>query len=90
MHYSNLNWVKFVNLHKEYANLLELFAVDDLNNFRKLDRLSNLLNKVMECQAEFTQFTTGVINWVTKQSEVLLFLFTEICSFIEFSTHLIV
>jgi hypothetical protein len=62
----NMRKMELVNLYKEYANQLEFFAVDDLTNFRKLDRLSNLHHKAMECQAEFTQYISERINEITK------------------------
>jgi hypothetical protein len=52
----NVRKLELVNLYIEYANLLEHFTVEDIKNFRKLDRLSNVHRAVMACQAEFTQF----------------------------------
>jgi hypothetical protein len=52
----NIRKLELANLYKEYAELLEHFAVEDLNNFKKLDRLSNVYRAMVASQAEFTQF----------------------------------
>lgn len=58
----NLRRLELVNLYKEYATLLEHLTVQDLNNFRKLDRLSNIHYAVLASQAEFTQFIANTIK----------------------------
>jgi hypothetical protein len=52
----NIRKLELANLYKEYAELLENFAVEDLNNFKKLDRLSNVYRAMVASQAEFAQF----------------------------------
>jgi hypothetical protein len=62
----NVRKLELVNLYKEYAELLEHFATEDLNNFKKLDRLSNVYHAVMKCQAEFTQFIADKLDGATE------------------------
>ena len=62
----NVRKLELVNLYKEYAELLESFAIEDINNFKKLDRLSIVYHAVMECQAEFTQFIADKMEKATE------------------------
>ena len=62
----NIRKAELANLYKEYAEFIEHLAIEDLNNFKKLDRLSNVYRAVIACQAEFTQFIADGIEGATE------------------------
>jgi len=62
----NVRKLELVNLYKEYAELLEYFTTEDINNFKKLYRLSNVYHTLIKCQAEFTQFIADKMGGATE------------------------